>query len=223
VTVAALELAQASYSYPRQEAPAVDRVDLVVEPGERVALVGPSGCGKSTVLLLAAGILVPSAGLVAVGGVTVSGLDAAKRSRHRRESMGVVFQFGELVAELTLLDNVALAGELSGIRRRQARAVARESLDRLGIGELANRYPGQVSGGQAQRCAVARATVHRPALLLADEPTGAVDRANGTVILDELDRSVLEVGTAMLIATHDPDVVSRCDRQLVLRDGRISP
>lgn len=207
------------YSYG--ENPVLHGVHLQVEPGECVALMGPSGCGKSTLLLLAAGILAPDGGDIAVRGEELSGLSADGRAAVRRRGVGLVFQFGELVAELSLRDNVALAAELAGIRRRTAVAQAQDLLDAVGLGRLGDRLPGQVSGGQAQRAAVARALVHRPGLVLADEPTGALDSANAEAILGLLVDLAGELGAGVLIATHDPTVAQQCTRVVRMRDGRM--
>lgn len=217
--VPALAVTDVVYAYG--ENPALHGVGLRVGPGECVALMGPSGCGKSTLLLIAAGILAPDGGAVAVRGEELSALSADDRAAVRRRGIGLVFQFGELVAELSLRDNVALAAELAGIRRRQAVAQAQALLDAVGLGRLGDRLPGQVSGGQAQRAAVARALVHQPGLVLADEPTGALDSANAEAILGLLVDLAGELGAGVLIATHDPAVAERCTRVVRMRDGQM--
>ncbi|GAA3686593.1 ABC transporter ATP-binding protein [Nocardioides ginsengisoli] len=201
--------------------PVLRRVSLTVGSGTSAALMGPSGCGKTTLLLAAAGILVPEAGRVLVAGETVPAGSADSRAAFRRSRVGLVFQFGELIAELTLEQNVALAAELGGVRRRQALHDAREVLVRVGLSAVRGHKPGTVSGGQAQRAAIARAIVHRPELVLADEPTGALDSANGDAVLDLLLELVAERGATLLVVTHDERVARRCDRRIVMSDGRI--
>ncbi|KHL19353.1 UNVERIFIED_CONTAM: hypothetical protein LK11_02710 [Mumia flava] len=201
--------------------PVLRGIDLAVAPGERVALMGPSGCGKSTLLLVAAGILVPTAGSVSVCGELISGLGSDERAAVRRRRVGFVFQFGELVAELSLRDNVALAAELAGAPRREALRDADGILDRVGLLALGRRKPGEVSGGQAQRSAVARALVHRPSLVLADEPTGALDRENAAAVLDLMVELVAERDAALLVATHDDATADRCDRVVGIIDGAV--
>lgn len=213
-------LAVAGLSYQYAAEPVLGGVDLHVGSGEAVAVMGPSGCGKSTLLLLAAGILAPADGSVTVAGEPL-GTSPAERAAARRTRLGLVFQFGELIAELTLLDNVALAAELAGIRRGVALTEARDLLDRVGLADLSGRKPAEVSGGQAQRCAIARALVHRPAVVLADEPTGALDQANAAVVLDLMLEVTRERGAAILLATHDPTVAAACDRVVRMRDGAV--
>jgi putative ABC transport system ATP-binding protein len=217
----ALRLRDVTFAFPRQEVPALHQVSLTVRAGERVALTGPSGCGKSTLVLVAAGIVVPDSGSVEVNGAATSVLGAAGRAAVRRKSIGIVFQFGELVAELTLVDNVALADELAGASVRSARQRARALLTEFGLGAVVNRLPGQVSGGQAQRSAVARAFVHQPAVVLADEPTGALDRANSARVLDHIEWAAERLNAGVLLATHDPVLASWCDRTVEMLDGRI--
>jgi putative ABC transport system ATP-binding protein len=208
-----------TYSY--SEYPALQEVRLRVESGECVALMGPSGCGKSTLLMVASGILAPDRGSVTVRGENLSRLSRDGRATVRRSAIGLVFQFGELVSELSLRDNVALAAELAGRRRGVAVAQAQEVLASVGLGEFGARFPGEVSGGQAQRVAVARALVHRPGLVLADEPTGALDSANAGAVLDLLVALAGDIGAGVLIATHDPVVAARCSRVVQMSDGRI--
>ncbi|MDR0592563.1 MAG: ATP-binding cassette domain-containing protein, partial [Bifidobacteriaceae bacterium] len=150
-----LVLESVCFSYRDQDAPAVNDVSLSLAAGETAAVMGPSGCGKSTLLYLAAGLLRPDRGVISVGGAEITSLGLEGRAEVRRTSLGIVFQFGELVAELSLRDNVALAAELSGLRRHQALARSGELLERVGLSDLCDRYPAQVSGGEGQRCAVA--------------------------------------------------------------------
>lgn len=192
-----------------------------VNAGEIVALMGPSGSGKSTLLHCLAGVLVPDAGTVRVGDFEVSGASERQRSAFRLRSVGFVFQFGDLVPELTLVENVALPLQLNGLRSREADARARGMLEQLGVLDVADRRAGAVAGGQAQRAAVARALVHRPALLFADEPTGSLDTVSGEVVLDALVALAREADATVLIVTHDNRVAAHADRLVTMRDGQV--
>ena len=194
---------------------------LDVAPGEVVAVSGPSGSGKSTLLHCAAGVLVPEAGSVSFDGRRIDELDDATRTHLRRRDIGLVLQFGQLVPELTAVQNVALPLLLGGTDRRTAWTAALARLERLGTGEVADRVPAELSGGEAQRVAVARALVCGPRLVCADEPTGALDTVTGEVVLSELLAAVRESGAALLVVTHDNRVAARADRELVLRDGSV--
>lgn len=194
-------------------------VSLSLARGSSAALMGPSGCGKTTLLLAAAGILVPSSGDVHVAGVPVPDSSADARAAFRRKRIGLVFQSGELISELTLEHNVALAAELAGTSRRAALREARDILERAGLSDVMGKKPGAVSGGQAQRAAIARAIVHRPDLILADEPTGALDSTNGEAALGLLLELVRQEGATLLVVTHDERVAGRCDRSVVMKDG----
>lgn len=198
---------------------AVAGVDLEVAAGESVAIVGPSGSGKSSLMHCLAGLIAPTTGTVHLAGVDLGPCSAEQRAAVRRSSVGFVFQFADLVPELSLLDNVALARELVGSTRREAVHHASAALDRLGVGPLAARRPGQVSGGERQRAAVARALVHRPKVVFADEPTGALDTENGTRVMDQLLEAASEAGAAVVVVTHDPAVAHRCGRSSAMRDG----
>jgi putative ABC transport system ATP-binding protein len=209
------------FAFTRGE-PVLRGAVLEVAAGEVVAVRGRSGSGKSTLLLCLAGILVPQAGRVAVAGHDLTDLDDEGRSAVRRTSLGFVFQFGELVAELDLLGNVALPLELLGVRRSRARRHAAELLDELGIGDLAARRPSAVSGGQAQRAAVARALVHQPAVVLADEPTGSLDEENAATVLDALVGLAVRRSTALVLVTHDDRVADRASRSVTLVDGAVA-
>jgi putative ABC transport system ATP-binding protein len=200
---------------------AVDGVDLEVDAEESVAIVGPSGSGKSSLMHCLAGLIAPDRGSVRLCEVDLGRCSAEQRAAIRRRHVGFVFQFADLVPELTLVDNVALPCELNGIDRRSSVGRAHEALDRLGIGALAHRRPAQVSGGERQRAAVCRAVVHRPHVVFADEPTGALDSENGAQVMDELLAVTRSVGAALVVVTHDPSVAGRCDRTLAMRDGRI--
>lgn len=214
MSVPLIEVDALTFAFPR-ERPVLESISFTAG-SEIVAVTGSSGSGKSTLLLCLAGILVPQTGRIAVAGQRLDGAAADERSSIRRQHLGLVFQFSELVAELTLAENVALPLELLGSRRRAAAAAAHELLEELGIGELAGRYPAQVSGGQAQRAAVARALVHAPAVVLADEPTGALDVENAARVLELLLTAARRRGTAVVLVTHDPLVAARADRAVDL-------
>ncbi|GAA2617792.1 ABC transporter ATP-binding protein [Paractinoplanes durhamensis] len=203
--------------------PALRGVDLAVGAGEIVAVTGPSGCGKSTLLHCLAGILRTDSGTVTYRDQDIGLWSEAARSRLRRTEFGVLFQFGQLVPELTAVENVALPLLLAGSGRREARQVAAEWLDRLGVGELAEQRPGAMSGGQQQRCATARALVTQPRVLFADEPTGALDALTGEQVLGEIVRVVREQGTSVVLITHEASVAAYADREIVLRDGVLDP
>lgn len=201
--------------------PAVRDVSLHMEAGASMALMGASGSGKSSLLHCLAGVLVPDEGSIFFGGTDITGLSDRDRSRLRLERMGVVFQFGDLVPELTLVENVMLPLQLLGQRRRVARVRALELLDQLGIAELADSRTGAVSGGQAQRAAVARALVHDPAVVLADEPTGALDSVTAEAVLDALVGLTRDSGATLLVVTHDNVVASHLDALVTLHDGAV--
>ncbi|GAA1936128.1 ABC transporter ATP-binding protein [Kitasatospora viridis] len=193
---------------------------LDVLPGELVAVLGTSGSGKSTLLHCLAGLTRPDAGTVHYRGEDLwAGSDAA-RSALRRSEFGFVFQFGQLVPELTLLENTALPLRLNGLRRRAAEQRAGEWLARLDIGELAGKRPGELSGGQGQRAAVARALVTEPSVVFADEPTGALDSLQGERVMGLLSSAARESGAAVVLITHDMRVAAYADREVVVRDGR---
>ncbi len=193
---------------------------LSVAPGEVVAVMGPSGSGKSTLLHCAAGILAPDAGEIVYDGRRIDRLPDAERSRLRRGAFGFVFQFGRLVPELSCEENVALGLRLAGIGRRQARREAFGWLGRLEVDDVAARLPGEISGGQGQRVAVARALVCRPRIVFADEPTGALDSLNGERVMQLLTGAARESGAAVVLVTHEPRVAAYADREVVVRDGR---
>jgi putative ABC transport system ATP-binding protein len=199
--------------------PALRGVDIEVAEGEIVAVTGPSGCGKSTLLHCLAGILRPEAGTVTYRDQDLGLWSEAARSRLRRTEFGVLFQFGQLVPELTAVENVALPLLLAGSGRREARATALAWLDKLGVADLAEQRPGAMSGGQQQRCAAARALVTGPRVLFADEPTGALDALTGEQVLGEIVRMAREEGAAVLLVTHEARVAAYADREVTLRDG----
>jgi putative ABC transport system ATP-binding protein len=198
---------------------ALDGVSLDVPGGTSVAVVGPSGCGKSTLLGLLGGLGLPTAGTVRVGPAVVSALDDRARAAFRRAAVGYVYQNDNLLPFLTVEENVALQRALTADGGDPA-APAR-LLDRLGLGPLAHRVPDQLSGGQRQRAAIARAVVHRPNLLLADEPTGALDPHNAAVVVDLLLEAGQALGATLVVATHDVAVAAWMDRVVELRDGAV--
>jgi putative ABC transport system ATP-binding protein len=202
--------------------PALRGASCAVRAGEIVAITGPSGSGKSTLLLCLAGVLRPDAGSVLYDGRRIDQLSERDRSRLRRTEFGVLFQFGQLVPELTVGENVALPLLLSGARRKAALHTASEWLDRFGVADLTGRYPGELSGGQQQRAAVARALVTEPRVLFADEPTGALDSLAGEQLLTQLTRVARESGTAVLIVTHDAQVAAYAQREIALWDGSVA-
>jgi putative ABC transport system ATP-binding protein len=193
-------------------------VDLAVHAGELVAVMGPSGSGKSTLLHLAGGLDTPTSGAVLVEGNDLAGMTAKQVAAVRRRSAGYVFQDLNLIPALTAAENVSLPRELDGVRGRQARAEAHAALEELGVADLADRFPDEMSGGQQQRVAIARALVGPRRLLLADEPTGALDSATGEEILRVL-RARCEAGAAGVLVTHDARHAAWADRVVFLRDG----
>ena len=203
--------------------PALRGVDVEVGAGEIVAVTGPSGCGKSTLMHCLAGILRADAGTVTYRDQDIGLWSEAARSRLRRTEFGVLFQFGQLVPELTAVENVALPLLLAGSGRRDAREAALRWLDRFGVADLAEQRPGAMSGGQQQRCATARALVTEPKVLFADEPTGALDALAGEQVLGEMVRVAREQGTAIFLVTHEARVAAYADREVVLRDGVVDP
>jgi putative ABC transport system ATP-binding protein len=196
-------------------------VDLTIERGEFVALVGPSGSGKSTVLNLIGGLDRPTGGQVWIDGVELSASDERTLTRHRRQHVGFVFQTFNLLPRLTAKENVALPLMFSGVPRRERLERAKDLLKRVGLGERLNHRPGQLSGGEQQRVAIARALVGRPALLLADEPTGNLDTTTGTGIMALLKELNEEGDLTLLVVTHDPEVAAFADRIVTLRDGTV--
>ena len=197
----------------------VDRIDLSIAPGEFIAVLGPSGSGKSTLLALMAGLDRPSDGEVVLDGRPIQDLSEDDLALLRRRTIGFVFQSFQLLGNLTARENVLLPLELAGAS--DARARADQLLATVGLGERGHHYPSQLSGGEQQRVALARAFGPRPPILLADEPTGNLDRATGQVVLDTLMALRIESGTTLVLVTHDPEVALMADRRIHLRDGRI--
>ena len=216
-----ISLRGVSKTYPGSTRPALDGVSLEVEAGMVTAIMGPSGCGKSTLLNLIGGLDRPTAGEIEVGGVRVDGLSESAAARFRRTNVGFVFQFFQLLDDLSVRDNVVVAAALAGATRSAAGARADELLGQLGLGDRSRRFPGTLSGGERQRLAIARAVVNRPAVILADEPTGALDSRNGEAVLallDDLNRH----GLTVLLVTHDERLATgRADRIVRLIDGAV--
>jgi putative ABC transport system ATP-binding protein len=204
------------------ETPALRGASLSVRQGEIVAVTGASGSGKSTLLHCLAGILVPDSGEVWFAGQRIDALNEERRSTLRRDHFGFVFQFGQLVPELSAQENVALPLLLGGMRRDKAMREAGAWFGRLGIDGMEHRRSGEMSGGQAQRVALARGLVAHPEILFADEPTGSLDSVSGELVMDLLTRSAREEGTAVVIVTHEPRVAAYAGRQVIVRDGRVA-
>jgi ABC-type lipoprotein export system ATPase subunit len=211
------------YGTPEQPLLALDRVDLDVAHGEIVALVGSSGSGKSTLLNLLGCLDRPTSGEYALGGCEVAGLGRAAQAWVRRRYVGFVFQSFHLIATASALENVALPLYYAGVGRREREGVARGLLARVGLEGRAGHRPAQLSGGQQQRVAIARALANGPRLLLADEPTGALDSASGREVLALLESVREREGVTVIVVTHDPGVAGRADRRVRLGDGRVVP
>jgi putative ABC transport system ATP-binding protein len=201
---------------------ALDDVNLAVEAGELVAVMGPSGCGKSSLLQVLGGLDRPDRGTVTVDGVVVTDGSESARARLRRRRVGYVFQQYNLIGDLDVVGNVALPLQLAGSSRRAARAQARVLLDQFGLADRGRALPAELSGGQQQRAAIARALVGRPAVVLADEPTGALDSASAATVVDALSAAHRN-GQTIVMVTHDESVAAVADRIVRMRDGRLKP
>jgi putative ABC transport system ATP-binding protein len=199
---------------------ALDGAGFNIHPGEVVAVMGPSGSGKSTLLHCLAGIVPPDSGSIIYNGSEMATMNDSQRSALRRSQFGFVFQFGQLVPELTCVENVALPLRLNGTSRKEAERTALAWMERLEVDDLASQRPGEVSGGQGQRVAVARALVASPKVVFADEPTGALDSLNGERVMQLLTESARTSNTAVVIVTHEARVAAYSDRDIVVRDGR---
>ncbi|MCX4512486.1 ABC transporter ATP-binding protein [Streptomyces sp. NBC_01619] len=200
---------------------ALDGAEFAVDAGEIVAVMGPSGSGKSTLLHCLAGIVTPDSGAITYDGRELSAMSDTERSALRRGDFGFVFQFGQLVPELTCVENVALPLRLNGVRRKDAERKAGEWLERLEVAEVRQKRPGEVSGGQGQRVAVARALVTSPRVLFADEPTGALDSFNGERVMQLLTAAARDSGAAVVLVTHEARVAAYSDREVSVRDGKV--
>lgn len=199
---------------------ALDDAAFSIHPGEVVAVMGPSGSGKSTLLHCLAGIVKPDAGSITYNGRELTGLPDTTLSALRRSEFGFVFQFGQLVPELTCVENVALPLRLNGAKRKDAEATARTWMERLEVEDVTAKRPGEVSGGQGQRVAVARALATSPRVLFADEPTGALDSLNGERVMELLTDAARSTNAAVVLVTHETRVAAYSDREIVVRDGR---
>ena len=217
-----VQVSNVTKTYDNDGAPAVAHVTMEVSPGESVAVMGPSGSGKSTLLNLIAGLDRPTSGEIRVGGERVDTLSETGLARFRRRQVGMIFQFFNLLDDMTVLDNVLLPAQLAGMPAPKARARTDELLAALRIGPHRNAYPARLSGGERQRVAIARALVNRPALLLADEPTGALDTATGEEI-GELLLDLNSSGQTLIVVTHNPDLAAHYARRVIeLVDGRVA-
>jgi len=217
-----IQLDGVTKAYQSGAAPALADVSMSVAAGEVVAVMGPSGSGKSTLLNLIGGLDKPTAGTVTVAGRRIDALGESALARFRARHVGIIFQFFNLLDDLTVEDNVQLPAQLAGMSRRQAKARAAQLLERMGIAEHRNAYPARISGGQRQRVAIARALVNSPAVLLADEPTGALDTATGQEI-GQLLRELNQDGQTLVLVTHDPDLADRyAARTVRIVDGQLA-
>nr|WP_034876541.1 ABC transporter ATP-binding protein [Bifidobacterium moukalabense] len=200
---------------------ALNHVNFAIQAGESIAVMGPSGSGKSTLLHALAGIIKPTSGSVSFRGTDLARLSDADRTKLRRNVFGFVFQSGQLLPELPAVENIALPMMLGGARYQQATDAAMLWLERLGLRQLAAQRPGEMSGGQMQRVSIARALAVQPAVVFADEPTGALDQNTGRDIMGILMDASRANGAAVIVVTHDPNVAGFCDRTLIMRDGRL--
>lgn len=201
---------------------ALDDVSVDIDAGELVAVVGRSGSGKSSLLHCLAGIVKPSSGTVSFDGTPIDGRSERRRSDWRLRHVGLVFQFGDLVPELTLAENIRLPLQLIGTGRSEVHARVATMVERLEISDVVHKRPGQVSGGQLQRAAIARALAHRPSIVLADEPTGALDTTTGQLVLEALMSAARDQGSAVVLVTHEARLSSYCDRELTMTDGKLA-
>ena len=219
--IAVIDRVRKTYGTGPNALTALHDVSLTIRPGRSVALVGRSGSGKSTLLNLLGAVDRPTGGTIRVGGTDLSTMSDHDLALFRRRRLGYVFQSFHLVPSLTVFDNVAVPWTLDRALTAARREEIRHLLDRLGVADKAGRYPDELSGGQQQRVALARAVVHRPALLLADEPTGNLDAHTGRVILDLLDDLRRAFGVTVVMATHSDEAAERCDDRVTLSDGRV--
>jgi putative ABC transport system ATP-binding protein len=218
--VVAVEDLQMVYRVGKVEVAALRGVDFSLQEGEFVAVTGPSGCGKSTLLHLMGGLLRPTAGRILIDGVDISSVSDVKRTEIRRQKMGFVFQSYNLLSTLTAKDNIELAKQIQGSGHHEEGS-AREILQLLGLEDKMEHTPSELSGGEQQRVAIARAVISRPAILLADEPTGSLDSDNSRMVLDMLQGLNEIYGQTVIIITHDSDAASKANRTIEMRDGKI--
>ena len=218
----ALEISQATVVYPDGESTvtALDKADLSAKPGELTAIIGESGSGKSTLLSVAAGLVTPTSGRVEVAGIDLTGADDKTRSKVRRENIGVIFQQANLLASLTVREQLLIMDHIRGVRMRPQRAD--ELLEQVGLANLGSRRMAQLSGGQRQRVNIARALVAEPALLLADEPTSALDSSLSQEIMALIAKLTREMNTATVMVTHDRRLLDYVDQAVEVRDGRVA-
>ena len=218
----ALEISQATVVYPDGESTvtALDKADLSAKPGELTAIIGESGSGKSTLLSVAAGLVTPTSGRVEVAGIDLTGADDKTRSKVRRENIGVIFQQANLLASLTVREQLLIMDHIRGVRMRPQRAD--ELLEQVGLANLGSRRMAQLSGGQRQRVNIARALMAEPALLLADEPTSALDSSLSQEIMALIAKLTREMNTATVVVTHDRRLLDYVDQAVEVRDGRVA-
>ena len=218
----ALEISHATVVYPDGESTvtALDKADLSAKPGELTAIIGESGSGKSTLLSVAAGLVTPTSGRVEVAGIDLTGADDKTRSKVRRENIGVIFQQANLLASLTVREQLLIMDHIRGVRMRPQRAD--ELLEQVGLANLGSRRMAQLSGGQRQRVNIARALMAEPALLLADEPTSALDSSLSQEIMALIAKLTREMNTATVMVTHDRRLLDHVDQAVEVRDGRVA-
>ena len=209
------------YRLGSQQVTALDRVSLEIPGGEFLAITGPSGCGKSTLINLLGGLDVPTSGKVIIDGVNLVEMDDARLTRLRRERVGIIFQFFNLIPILDVRENVALPFLIKGMPAKEANERATDLLQMVGLLERQNHHAQEISGGEMQRAAIARALINDPDIILADEPTGNLDSRAGMRILEVLSRLKTDLGKTVVLATHSIDAAQFADRQLMMRDGRL--
>lgn len=216
-----IELSDVSkhYAMGSSDVTVLQQLDMTVDPQERVAIIGPSGSGKTTLLLILTGLETPSQGQISIASQSLENMSPDERADLRREQIGIVFQSFHLIPSLTACENVALPLEISGIAN--SRKLAMDMLSKVELSSRANHYPAQLSGGEQQRVAMARALIHEPALIVADEPTGNLDESTGEMIMQLLFELNRESGSTLLLVTHDNDLAARCDRTLRLNEGKL--